>query len=94
MDLNLETYFNNLNLIDSPSIDPWLINDINIIITCWTNELPQLLFNNLLVKKIYNMNETDLYYKIIEIIKERNLIINLLELMPYIDDYLEYYSSL
>lgn len=61
-----------------------LENDLNIILHCYQIKSPVLNINNLYYKK----NNSRLYNQLVKIINKRGLAPILLEIMPYIDDYL------
>jgi hypothetical protein len=71
------------------NINNLLENDVNEIIKSYTENRLELDKSNL----IYKNNHNQVYNQILCILTSKNMIIELLELMPYIDDYLEYLSN-
>ena len=103
MDYNSDCYYNvNMelaNMLDKLSIGDnekehvqnILKHDMTIIVECWQNEMMNLETSNL---KLYNGmcgTTTQLFY---ELVKHVTSTISIIDIMPYIDDYLEYYEIL
>jgi hypothetical protein len=71
-----------------------LENDMKYIVQVTMNECNQdLEFDKFLMKKGYYTDSCHMYNDIIKIIQELGMIQDYLEMMPYIDDYMEYYFT-
>ena len=84
---NLYEQFTNLS-IDS------LTHDVNIMIQCYEMDLSYLILDNMKIESNSYESIQVLYQNILCIITKKNLQNDLLEIMPYIDEYLEYYSKI
>lgn len=78
----------NLNDLTSVLESEILINDVNQIMLCYENDQPSLTFSCILMPKHSCNNSQILYQKIIGVIRSQIL----MDVMPLIDEYLEYVS--
>jgi len=83
------------NLSFTPK-DVILDHDVNLIIQYYYEQFPQEHINMYDYKIKKNMFGciTELYQNIIKVISQKQCMVDLLEIMPYIDEYLEYYVNL
>ncbi len=68
--------------------------DVTYLIGCFTKQLSEIDSQNLSIKKDMVKDVHELYSCVLQCIRTKNQSCDLLELMPYIDDYLEYYSNI
>ena len=80
-------------LLKNLSLSP-LSHDLRVIITCYQNQSPALDTSHLQIEPNSYPSEKDLYHCILNALQPKGLSHELLELMPYIDDYLEYYTMI
>lgn len=90
----LHNCFSNMNL-NKHIPDLELSDDVDHIIYCYERDLPSLSNSHMIwyPKKRYFEPTTNLYNSILGILKEKQYISYLIELMPLIDEYLEYASQ-
>jgi hypothetical protein len=69
-----------------------LVNDMSIIIECWMRCLGHLETPGLLVRANAYSSTPALYGAVVKALGQTSMC--LIEIMPYIDDYLEYYEKL
>ena len=69
-------------------------HDIMVICECYAAMLPELDKSRLLIKKNTFPDVAHLYQKILSVLSDLHRSEYLMDLMPYIDDYLEYYEAL
>lgn len=79
---------------ESLSIQNFLVHDVNIIIYCYRHEYTELLKDSLKIQANIYSSVQELYRQILRILSKKGFYNYLVEMMPYIDDYLEYYSTL
>jgi deoxyadenosine/deoxycytidine kinase len=84
----LHEQFAKFNIYDSLDLD------IEVIIECYLKQYDTLDTTRLCIRPDSFESEQCLYNTMLNRISNRNLNSELLELMPYIDDYLEYYANL
>lgn len=82
-----------LSAITSALEQEILEHDINHIIKCYKDDLATLTFTFLHMPPNSCRHTHYIYQKILGIISEKSVSPNLLEIMPLIDDYLEYISA-
>lgn len=82
-----------LNAFSSLNVDT-VKHDMMIVCECYAAMLPELDKSHLLIKKNMFPDVTYLYQKIISVLSDLHRSEYLIDLMPYIDDYLEYYDGL
>ena len=73
------------------SRNQYLLHDIEYLLWCFENNIPNM--DPCIYKVRRNMYESyhKMYEEILNILREKNQIENVLEMMPLIDDYLEYF---
>ncbi len=71
-----------------------LAQDLEIILQCYYTQQPQLPLHMLQITKNTYVSPQKLYNAIVEMLASKQLSHLLLDVMPLIDDYLEYYSSI
>ena len=71
-----------------------LSHDVEWILYCADQQIMSLPTTHLQIKKGMAEDTSMLYQQIVKTISKMEVQQDLLELMPYIDDYLEYYASL
>lgn len=71
-----------------------LNHDIDIIIDSYLRQQEHLDMRYLTIQPRIYVSSQVLYMNIITFIEQRHLQAELLEIMPYIDDYLEYYTEI
>lgn len=71
-----------------------LHHDVNYMLWVVDNEQPSLHLKTYKLKANLFESITELYEAVLQTLKQINRINDLLEIMPLIDDYLEYYLSL
>jgi hypothetical protein len=71
-----------------------LRHDMMVICECYAAMLPGLDKSRLLIKKNTFPDVTYLYREILSVLSDLHKSEYLMDLMPYIDDYLEYYECL
>jgi hypothetical protein len=77
--------------LQSLNLDKDLEHDVDYIIYCFENEIISMDYNNFKIKRYVYHN---LYTKIVTLLSEKCYSHNLLDMMPLIDEYIEYYSRL
>lgn len=82
-----------INAFSSLNVDV-VKHDIMVVCECYTVMLPELDKSRLMIKKDMFPNVTYLYQEILSALSDINKHEYLMDLMPYIDDYLEYYEGL
>jgi hypothetical protein len=88
-EMDLENLFNRLDL----SKESALSADVEYILYCFNENISFLNPNMFQVKPHMYPNVTTIYQEICSIISMKGRGCELLELMPYIDDYLEYFVN-
>ena len=68
----------------------YVLHDVNYILWGFENSIPQLDPSLYKVKRNMYQSYQELYDVIVNILREKNQIENMLEIMPLIDDYIEY----
>lgn len=78
------------NLLSQLRVDP-LEHDVDVIVRCYESEMESINYTQLLLKwnNTYATGQ-EVYKKICEILSRKGLGCCLLEMMPLLDDYLEY----
>lgn len=71
---------------------PTLTHDVQIILECWKNKAPRLLLQNLAIQPGEFESTSQLYDDVCLCLRMYSAF--LMELMPYIDDYIEYYDTM
>jgi len=69
-------------------------HDIGVVCECYAAMLPELDKSRLKIQKNMFPDVTYLYQEILSVLCEIHKSEYLMDLMPYIDDYLEYYEAL
>jgi hypothetical protein len=70
------------------TVNDELAHDVSIILGCWMNQTPVLDVERCTIKPGTFGSASELYQEIVKLIGS----FDLLDLMPYVDDYLEYYE--
>lgn len=77
------------------SVDLYIENDVDQILICYSHNIDHLDYSMLRIKKNMFKDTAHLYKRILQEISKITYVRNdLMEIMPYIDDYLEYYENL
>lgn len=69
-------------------------HDVEVICGCYSAMLPELDKGSLMVRKGMFPGATALYKEVLALLAAMGRSEHLMDLMPYIDDYLEHYDSL
>jgi hypothetical protein len=83
-----------IEAIHSLNLNLDLKADVDYLIYCYENEIIQIDYTILKIKNNMHFDGHDLYKNIVKIISEKCYSHNLLDMMPLIDEYIEYYLSL
>jgi hypothetical protein len=87
---DLATRIENLRI----TLQEVLTHDVEWILYCADQQTLSLTTTHLQIKKGMVEDTSILYQEVVKVIYKQEIQQDLLELMPYIDDYLEYYASL
>lgn len=82
-----------LQAFSSLSVDT-VRHDVMVICDCYAAMLPELDKSGLMVQSGMFPNATALYKEVLAVLSAMGRSEHLVDLMPYIDDYLEHYDSL
>lgn len=88
--MDLADLFNQLQISKEEIIN----HDVNYMLWVVDNEQPALDLKTYKLKRGLFESIDELYEAVIQVLQLKNRINDLLEIMPIIDDYLEYYLSL
>lgn len=80
--------------LQSLNLNKDLKADVDYLIYCYERQIIHMNHMNFKIKKYMYFNTCELYENIVKIISEKCYSHNLLDMMPLIDEYIDYYLSL